>query len=272
MKKLLLALSLAAAAPALAQSSAPTFTLSCEGRKPDHALQQQQCELREMQLTAPPAGTPLTIDAVANGSITVRGWEGATVRVRARVEGRAATMEAARALANAVKISTTGNTIRAARANNSLDNWEVGYEVLVPAQTSLTLKATNGHIRIENVEGAIRFETTNGSITLQGLAGDVRGKTTNGGITLGLTGTTWTRGGLDVSTVNGGITWQIPATYAATIMARTVHGRVTAALAAGARKSLLAHNLTATLGAGGPQLRVATVSGGISVTQEGSGQ
>ncbi|MBX0290352.1 DUF4097 domain-containing protein [Hymenobacter sp. HSC-4F20] len=270
-------LSLTLALPAAAQKSAskpvakpapgPAFTLTCAPRPASNSLQKQHCETRDLSLPAPPAGTPLTIDARLNGSITVRNWAGTTVRVRTLVTGRAATLEAAKALAAAVRVSTQNNTVRAARANESLDGWEASYEVLVPAQTDLTLRSTNGHISIENVRGTLRCESTKGSITLTGVGGDVRGKTTSGDLRLTLTGETWQGPTLDVSTVNGNITWQLPPVYAATIMARTVQGRVQAELNT-KRKSVLPHNLVATLGKGGAQLRATTVNGNVSVKQE----
>lgn len=255
---------------ALAQTaSAPPFTLSCSGVSAKSELQKQFCEIRTLTLPAPPAGTPLTIDARPSGGITVRGWNGADVRVRALVEGRAATAEDAKALAASVQISSGGNTLHAARANGATEGWSVSYEVFVPTQISLNLQAKNGGIHLENVQGNITFEALNGGATLTGLGGEVKGKTTNGGLTLNLTGDTWTGGALDVSTVNGSVSCQLPAAYSATLIARTVHGRVHAHLATGVRKSLLPHNLTATLGQGGPQLRLGTVNGSITVQQQG---
>lgn len=245
----------------------PAFTLACPAAPASTSLQKQHCETRALTLPAPPAGMPLTVDARLNGSILVRAWSGADVRVRAVVTGRAATPEAAKALAAAVRVSSQNNVLRAARANEAMDGWEVSYEVLVPAQTDLTLRSTNGSISIENVRGTLRCESTTGSLALTGVGGDVRGKTTTGSLTLNLTGAAWQGPGLDVSTVNGSISWQMPAVYAATIMARTVQGRVQAELNT-KRKSILPHNLVATLGKGGAQLRAATVNGSVTVKQE----
>lgn len=253
--------------PAVKPAPGPNFTLTCAGFPTPNALQKYHCETRDLTLPAPPAGTPLTIDARLNGSILVRAWAGTTVRVRTLVTGRAATLEAAKALAAAVRVSSQGNTLRAARANESLDGWEASYEVLVPAQTDLTLRSTNGSISVENVRGSLRCESTKGTLSFAGVGGDVRGKTTGGDLRLTLTGDAWQGPGLNVSTVNGSITWQLPAVYAATLMARTVQGRVQAELNT-KRKSVLPHNLVATLGKGGAQLQATTVNGSVTVKQE----
>ncbi|NVO84298.1 DUF4097 family beta strand repeat-containing protein [Hymenobacter terrestris] len=252
---------------ALPAGPAPIFSLDCATDLPPAGpLQKTHCEIRHLTLPAPPADMPLTVDARTNGSISVRAWAGADVRVRARVTGKAATAETARALAAAVRLIATAHTVRAALANGSVEGWAVSYEVLVPAQTNLVLTAVNGALTLENVRGQLRLTTTNGPLVLRGVSGDVRAQTTNGRIDLSLSGDTWTGPGLDVSTVNGDISWQLPAEYTATILARTTRGRVAAELNT-KRLNLLPHNLAATLGKGGAQLKVSTVNGNVRVTQ-----
>ena len=246
---------------------APAFSLDCATDLPPAGpLQKTHCEIRHLTLPAPPAGTPLTVDARTNGGITVRAWPGPDVRVRARITGRAATPETARALAAAVRLSSTAHTLRATLANGSVEGWAVSYEVLVPAQTDLVLTAVNGALALENVRGQLRLTTTNGPLTLRGVAGDVRAHTTNGRIDLSLSGENWAGPGLDVGTVNGDIDWQLPPEYAATVLARTTRGRVAAELNT-KRLNLLPHNLAATLGKGGAQLKATTVNGNVQVSQ-----
>ena len=270
MKRPLCLLLLAAlAGPAAAQQVPPAFQSHCKASTTS-ALRKTHCETRDLSLTAPPAGTPLAVDARLNGSIVVRGWAGKTVRVRALVQAWSGTVEDARALAASVRLSSVSNQLAAARANASLDDWAVSYEVLVPTQISLQLHATNGSLHLENVRGTITFETTNGSVQLLNLAGDVRGKTTNGSLALTLTGPTWDGSGLDVQTTSGSINCALPATYAATLTARTTNGRVKAHLDSAVRKQLLPRSLTATFGKGGPQMRLATVNGGVLVEQQGA--
>ncbi|RFP64664.1 hypothetical protein D0N36_12950 [Hymenobacter lapidiphilus] len=246
---------------------APTFLLDCATDLPPAGpLQKMHCETRHLTLPAPPADTPLTVDARTNGGITVRAWAGTNVRVRARITGKAATAETARALAAAVRLSTTNHTLRAALANGSVEGWAVSYELLVPAQTNLVLTAVNGALTLENVRGQLRLTTTNGPLVLRGVSGDVRAQTTNGRIDLSLSGETWTGPGLEVNTVNGDISWELPAEYTATVLARTTRGRVAAELNT-KRLNLLPHNLAATLGKGGVQLKASTVNGNVRVTQ-----
>lgn len=267
-----MAMAMASAGSAAAQQKpAPSaFQSGCEAT--DSPLRKAYCETRDLTLSAPPAGTALVVDARLNGSITVRGGAGKTVRVRALVQAWAGTMEDARALAASVRLNGTKNQLEAARPNGSTDNWAVSYEVLVPTQISLRLHATNGSLELENVRGTITFETTNGSVRLLNLGGDVRGKTTNGSLTLTLTGSTWDGTGLDAQTTSGSINCVLPDVYTATLMARTTNGRVKAHLNPAVRKQLLPRVLTATFGKGGPQLRLATVNGSVVVEQAGVGK
>lgn len=252
--------------PVKTASPALPFTLTCSSEIPAAALQKRYCETRDVTLPAPATGTALTIDARLNGGISVRAWAGTTVQVRALVLGRAATPEAAKALVAAVQVATQNNLVRAARTNEALDGWSVDYEVLVPAQTDVVLKATNGSLSIEGVSGKIRLETTNGSLALRTINGDVRAQTTNGSASIVLAGPGWAGPGLEVTTVNGSINWQLPAVYAGTLLARTTRGKISAELNT-KRKSVLPHNLAATLGKGGAQLKVSTVNGSIVVQQ-----
>jgi hypothetical protein len=176
---LLALLSLQATAQAPAQ---PTFQSSCE----ENSYGNQQkgfCEVRDLTLPAPAAGQPLTVDGRRNGGITVRGWDGSDVRVRARVQSWANSVEEAQKQVRAVQVKSAGNVLKA-DAGASNDNWSVSYEVFVPRQTALALTTYNGGISIEGVRAPITFEAHNGGIRLAGLGGDVRGTTTNGGVSV----------------------------------------------------------------------------------------
>jgi hypothetical protein len=66
-------------------ASEPQFKISCEegswSRR--NGENKRFCETRDLTMNAP-AGQPLTIDGGGNGGITVRGWSGSTVRIRAK--------------------------------------------------------------------------------------------------------------------------------------------------------------------------------------------
>lgn len=247
------------------QAPAPAFTLGCATEQPASPLQKVHCETRTLTLPAPPAGTPLVVQARAGGSLAVRAWAGPDVRVRARVTGRAATAELARAQVATLRLRPTGTTLEA-NTGPAAGTWEVSYEVLVPPQTDMRLSTENGLLTLENVRGNLRLTTAAGPLALRGVGGDVRGTTGTGNLKISLNGTAWQGSGLELTTTAGNIDWQLPADYAATVLARSTRGRVTAALNT-KRLNLLPHSLAATLGKGGAQLKASSSSGNVQVAQ-----
>ena len=267
MKILLSALAvLVASLGASAQTTPePQFELNCEqGGWKSYKDLKNFCETRDLTLPAT-NGQPLTVDGGPNGGITVRGWDGPNVRVRVKVQAWGSTEAAAASRAHRITIATQGNTLRAADPEKDRD-WSVSYEVFVPRTTPLALNTTNGGIRIENVQAAIRFETTNGGVSLANLGGSVKGETTNGGLNISLSGSQWQGQGLDVSTTNGGIHWKLPRAYSARLVTSTNMGSIRTELPV-TKTGMFQKKVEADLGKGGPVVKAVTTNGGISVDQ-----
>ncbi len=217
MKTLISALAVVCSTLSAAAQTAPEpqFKITCDngGAWGSNKLLKQFCETRDLALAAP-AGQPLTVDAGPNGGITVHGWDGPNVRVRAKVQAWSTSDEKAAARAKRITIDTQNNALRAADPDKDKD-WSVSYEIFVPRATALALNTVNGGISLDNLQAAITFATVNGGVSLASLGGQVKGATTNGGINITLTGSQWDGKGLDVSTTNGGINWNLPRTYSA---------------------------------------------------------
>src|SRR5581483_8685894 len=142
------------------------------------------CEMREQN--AGFAGR-LTVDGGTNGGISVKGWDQSGVLVRAKVEANADDEATAQSLVSQVRIDMSAGQVSAsgpAQANHQ--GWSVSYEIFVPRNGDLNLKAHNGAISISDVRGNIQFDTQNGGVSLKRLAGNVEGKTTNGGLQIEL--------------------------------------------------------------------------------------
>jgi DUF4097 and DUF4098 domain-containing protein YvlB len=266
MKNLLTAVLVSTSVLTATAQTAPTFTSSCEQSKNSSYRTdkpQRACETRDLTLPAL-GGKTLNIDGNRNGGITVRGWSGSDVRVRAIVQAWDNSEADAQKQLPTIRISTDNNTLRADAPG---ETWAVSYEVYVPQQTSLALSTKNGGISLENVRGAINFTTTNGGVTLAGLGGDVKGRTTNGGLSIKLTGDKWEGTGLDVATTNGGITWDVPQNYSARLTTSTNVGGVKANLPI-TKNGMLGREIATTLGQGGAPVKAVTTNGGISVRQK----
>lgn len=226
------------------------------------------CEVRELEL--PADGREIVVDAGPNGGVEVQGWDKDRILIQARItvrddRGRVDERDAEE-IAGDVEIET-GREIRAA-GPRSRDGggWSVSYRLKVPRKSDLSLETTNGGLAVRDVVGAIDLETTNGGIALEGVGGDVSGRTTNGGVSVVLNGKTWDGDGLDVESWNGGIHVELPHDYSARLVAGTRNG--------GIRSDVRVRSedrdgsvVRATLGDGGPLLRMMTRNGGVRIEE-----
>jgi hypothetical protein len=225
------------------------------------------CEVRQFTLPAS-NGSPLTVDAAPNGGIQVEGSTRGDIQVWARVVATAATEGRAREIASAVVIDQAADRVeaRGPERSGNRESWHVSYRLAVPTETPLSLSTTNGGISIREVEARIEFRTTNGGVKLTAVGGDVRGRTTNGGVNIELDGATWRGEGLDVETSNGGVKLAIPEHYSARLEAGTRNGRLNADIPMAAADGR-GRDIRATLGNGGPPIRVRTSNGGVNITR-----
>jgi putative adhesin len=222
------------------------------------------CEMRTVTLPTP-AGT-LAVDGRENGGVTVIGSDVSNIRVEALVQAMAASPREAEELAKQVRILTDGGRIRAeGPPSRSRSWWAVNYQITVPRRANLDLRSHNGGISIEDVTGQVKFATTNGGIHLANVDGDVSGETTNGGINVDLKGSNYRGAGLDVTTTNGAVTLNVPASYSARLETGTVNGRISTDIPFTVEGENVGHTLTATLGQGGALIHVATQNGGVRV-------
>jgi len=220
-------------------------------------------EVREMTL---PATGAVNVDGGQNGGIRVRGENRSDVQVRACVQAWGKTDEAAKAAASGVRIDT-GSVIKAEGGDDR--NWSVSYEIRVPRNTNLDLKAHNGGISIGGVDGNVEFSTTNGGVSVTDAAGSVKGATTNGGVHVSLNGTGWRGSGLDVTTTNGGVVLNLPENYAAHVETGTVNGGFQSdfpSLNIDRRDRSRPARVSADLNGGGAPIRVITTNGGIRIS------
>lgn len=225
------------------------------------------CEVREFTMAA--SGGVVHVDASPNGGIAVEGSPRGDILVRARVIATAETEGRAGEISRDVQVSVAGNTVQAAGPTQSRERetWHVSYRLFVPTQTSVDLRTVNGGISVIDVDGRIEFRTTNGGVKLARLAGDVRGRTVNGGVNVDLDGASWRGEGLDVQTQNGGVRLAIPAEYSARLETGTVNGRIRVDFPVTVQ-GRIDRTLEATLGAGGPLVRVRTTNGGVNIARK----
>jgi hypothetical protein len=241
---------------------AQTKSLNCDNNHSGDR-QARTCEVREQTIAY---GGQLTVDGGTNGGVSIKGWDNGSVLVRSRVEAWAEDDGTAKNIASQVHVNWSAGQISASGpSSQGNQSWSVSYEVFVPRNADLSLKAHNGGISIADVRGNIRFEALNGGVNLKNLAGDVEGTTKNGGVNITLAGNRWDGTKLDARTTNGGVNISMPAGYNAHFESATVNGHVNANIDMTVHGDLTGKKLSTDIGSGGPTIHVETINGGVNL-------
>jgi hypothetical protein len=249
------------ALPAMAQRG--ERALSCNDRN-NSSSYVSHCEMREQNVGF--AGR-LTVDGGMNGGVSIKGWDQGGVLVRAKVEAQGEDDSTARAMVAQVRVDVSAGQVSATGPDQSRGHgWSVSYEVFVPRQGDLNIKANNGGISISDVRGNIEFQTVNGGVSLRRLAGEVQGQTQNGGLTVELAGTRWDGNKFDVRTSNGGVNVSMPENYSAHLETGTVNGHLNVAFPMTVHGEI-GRRLSTDIGSGGPTIHVETTNGGVNINK-----
>lgn len=238
--------------------------MSCDNnRNGDRA---SHCVIKEQTIAA--TGNLISVDGKKNGGVSVRGWERNEIFVRAKIQTWANTDGEAQALAGQVRVVTGGGQIHAEGPSTAdRQGWSVSFEVFVPVNSNLSLKAHNGGVSIADVRGQIDFSAVNGGASLKRLAGNVKGHTTNGGLSIELSGNRWDGEGMDVRTTNGGVSLKMPEGYSAHLETGTVNGGFNVDYPITVQGKI-ERNLSVNLGSGGPTIRAMTTNGGVTIRRK----
>jgi DUF4097 and DUF4098 domain-containing protein YvlB len=126
------------------------------------------------------AGGSVSVETF-NGSIELVGWEQNSVEVNGTKY--ASTKSALDSIRVDVSSPSGSVRVRASKSSDFHRNMGMRFTVRVPKRTMLDLISTsNGHLRIEDVDGNARLRTSNGPIRVERLKGELEARTSNGGI------------------------------------------------------------------------------------------
>ena len=140
---------------------------------------------------------------------------------------------------------------------------KVAFDVQVPAGVQFSGRMVNASIRAQNLTSNVRAETVNGSVRLSTSQG-ASAKTVNGSITASFGETAWD-GEASFETVNGSIRVEVPEQVDADVEIRTSNGRITTDDLRITTTRSTRRRVDGTLGDGGPDLRLKTVNGSITL-------
>lgn len=204
-----------------------------------------------------------------NGRVDISAVDGDMISVIAEISARGVTEEAANDALKSVEIAEVADSSRVrleTRVPKDVRNQGVvvEYRVNVPRRASVQVDCLNGQIVLTGIGGRVRADTTNGGISAKGLASSVKASVTNGSIDIRMDGVG--QDGVALETTNGGIRLSLPDQVKATLVASVVNGAIRVAdlpfekVGESSRRRLKGQ-----INGGGPELRLETVNGGISV-------
>jgi hypothetical protein len=213
-----------------------------------------------------------------NGHITIGSWDQPRVRVQALRKVSSRDNDTARSAMKElrIEISPANGGLHIVthypKRDDGFFDWIAGtnvdmsvtYELTVPRQVGLQVENTNGGLDVAGVSGSLKLETTNGRIKLIRCAGDIYADTTNGGISAELLSVSPGRP-MHLETTNGSIDVAVPRSVAFAVDAENTNGSIETDLPVSISGAHHKHDLHGTINGGGPELRIRTTNGGISI-------
>lgn len=141
---------------------------------------------------------------------------------------------------------------------------KVEFNVYVPTGVQFVGRMVNATIRAEDLTANVRAQTVNGSVRLSTSQG-ASAKTVNGSIRASFGETSW-EGEAVFETMNGSIRLEVPAQINVNLEIRTSNGRITTEGLPITTTRSSRRRVEGTLGEGGPDLRLKTVNGSITLS------
>ena len=144
----------------------------------------------------------------------------------------------------------------------------VHFTVRVPRGVRFVGRTVNGGVDVSGLDDDVMVSTVNGGIRAA-TQGHVSAETVNGSITASMGKADW-NGPLDLRTVNGGITVDLPDDVSAEVKAQTVNGSIETDFPLTVKGRFSRRSLSGTIGGGGRDLRLETVNGSIRLRKGGA--
>ena len=150
-------------------------------------------------------------------------------------------------------------------SNTNGRNLVVNYELTVPARLIAQLVNINGNVTAQLMDNTVSVTNINGNVTLDDILGDQNVMLTNGNV-VSQTSILAPGGVIDLETVNGNVTLDIPQNTSAQFSAHLVNGTITTSGLVLLNPVSTVTSLTGTLGGGQGIIDLRTVNGNIRAT------
>jgi hypothetical protein len=159
--------------------------------------------------------------------------------------------------------SRRANECRPGGGHNSTDDndVEVSWTVRLPAGVRFDGQTVNGDVVAADLASDVTVASVNGDVEVS-TSGLAEASTVNGSVRATLGRADWT-GTMSFSSVNGGITLEVPSNLSADIEAATVNGDIETDFPITVRGRFMNRRMTGRVGDGGRTLELETVNGSI---------
>lgn len=222
---------------------------------------------------------PLTADGRVslqniNGAIKVTGWDKNEVQVHAvKTADDRAKLEEAK-----IVVDATASVIKIKTEYPQRDHYnnpaKIDYTIQVPRRARLdAIRAVNGAVSIDGVQGYINVSSVNGEVTGKALTGEVKLSSVNGRVFASLN----ELGGsapIDLTAVNGSVELTLPSDANAELNASTLHGSIGTNFDLPVERTRFTggSNVRARLGSGMTRVKLSTVNGSIKLQRASDGK
>lgn len=217
-----------------------------------------------------PSGGSFALENV-NGSVQVEGWNRDEVEVSAVKTGRSDAREL-----DQVKIEVESRpgqvAVHTCYPKGQGAEVAVEYHVHVPYRVLLgSIETVNGSVTVRGIEGGGELKSVNGNVEVFDSAGRFSEKTTNGNLRLELR-QLMAGGPMNLETVNGSVLLGLPPGARGDLKVLSMNGDFYSELpVSSSAGSLAARAFHAKLGAGGGEISVRTINGGIRLVVQRPG-
>jgi putative adhesin len=218
-----------------------------------------------------PAGGSFVLENV-NGSVQVEGWARDEVQVEAVKTSASDAQDLEHVM---IEVESQPGKVSVHTRYPKGDGGEVAveYHVHVPYRVLLgSVGTVNGSVLVRGVEGGGALKSVNGNVEVLNSSGRFSAKTTNGDLRLELRKLLDEGGPMNIETVNGSVVLGLPSDARANLNVSSMNGDFTSDLPVTSTASIpAARAYRAKLGAGGGEISVRTVNGGIRLVMQRPG-
>jgi len=206
-----------------------------------------------------------------NGSVQVDGWDRDEVEVNAVKTAQDDPSELDRVQID-VESQPGQVAVHTRYPSGEGTDVAVEYHVHVPYKVLLSaVKTVNGSVCVRGVNGGGDLRSVNGDVEVSDSTGPFNAKTTNGDLRVQLR-QIMDGAPMNIETVNGSVVLMLPSDAGANLSVENMNGEFSSELPmTGTSAPVSSRNFRAKLGAGGGQISLRTINGGIRLMREGTG-